>query len=147
MGFPVRAARRSPRKNTMNTKSVFLSKTFWVQVVGLLSLAVPQVREWLDKNPEQFVAVFAAVNVLVRFATSGKINIFGAGETPDDKTRGSGPGGLAPLIVMGAAAGLIASALPSCGLPVRATVILPEGAVSYSAKDGLELQVDRRSYK
>lgn len=86
------------------------------------------------------------VTALWRVALVWMARIFrtGSGEN-GEKSRG-GPGGL-PLWIIGAAGAFICGSLPSCGLPVRATVILPEGAVSYSAKGGLELHVDRRSYK
>jgi hypothetical protein len=125
----------------MNSKSIFLSKTFWVQIAAVVSLAVPAVREWLDANPEQFVAALAAVNVLVRFATSGKISILGAGE-PEEP--GSRPGGPLPLWVLIGTAAALLGALPSCsglsGLPLKATVFMEEGALSYSSKGGLEME-------
>lgn len=58
-------------------KSILTSKTFWVQVVTFLSVFVPAVQEWLASNPEQFLGALAAVNVLVRFATKGKVTLFG----------------------------------------------------------------------
>ena len=132
----------------MNTKSIFLSKTFWVQVVTVVSLAFPQVRTWLEANPVEFVAVLAALNLLVRFATSGKISIFGAGEPDDDKSGGLG--GLPLWIVLGTAACL--GGLPSCsaipvGTPVKFSLIAPDGAVSYSAKGGLEVSAIVRGEK
>jgi len=114
----------------MNTKSIFLSKTFWVQIVTVLSLAVPQVREWLDANPEQFVAVFAALNVIVRFVTSGKINIFGAGE-------GSSAGSNLILVWV-----LLGTLVVLGGLPACSAEYPVEGMISYrdaqsGAKAGL----------
>lgn len=118
----------------MNTKSVLLSKTFWVQVATVLSLAVPQVRTWLDANPESFIAVLAAVNVIVRFLTSGKIVIFGAGET----------NGFLLAIAWFAIGTVAVATLSSCsaitGYPIKATVQLEEGALSYSSKGGLEME-------
>jgi hypothetical protein len=123
----------------MNTKPILLSKTFWVQLVALASLAVPAVNAWLEKNPEQFVAVLAAINVLVRFATSGRISLSGAGIGGNG--NGGGPGGL-PLWVIGTAAVLMG--LPSCsalsGVPLRATIQLEEGALSYSSKGGINME-------
>ena len=58
-------------------KSLLTSKTFWVQVVTFASAFVPAVQQWLASNPEQFLGALAAVNVLVRFATKGKITLFG----------------------------------------------------------------------
>lgn len=87
----------------MNTKSIFLSKTFWLQVVAVAAMMFPQVQAWLKENPVEIVGVFAALNVLVRFATSGKINLFGAGESS----------GATPLILLVTTLGVL-TALPSC---------------------------------
>lgn len=61
-------------------KTILQSKTFWVQMATLASAMVPAVQEFLAQNPVEFVAVLAAVNVLVRFVTSGKVTLIGAGE-------------------------------------------------------------------
>ena len=120
----------------MNSKSIFQSKTFWVQIVALLSMAVPQVQTWLSANPEQFVAVLAAVNVLVRFATSGKITLSGAGET--ENNIGGGPGGLPLWIGILGTAAVIGGLLPSCstsGYPITGSVAYLDPASG--AKAGL----------
>lgn len=125
----------------MKTKSVFLSKTLWVQVLALLSLLVPQVRDWLQANPVEFVSALAAINVLLRFVTSGRVSITGV----DDE---SGPSGISPgLAVSIAAAGLCATALPSCNMPVTGCVKTDQGTVCYSAKGGLVIEVDGRAFK
>lgn len=63
----------------METKPIYLSKTFWVQIIGLLILLVgtkiPAVATFLQ---EQFVTVgtgWAVVNVLLRLVTKGKVEI------------------------------------------------------------------------
>jgi hypothetical protein len=127
----------------MDTKHALASKTVWVQIVAVLSLLVPVVRDWLASNPVEFVAVLAAVNVIVRFITRGKISVFAAGNAAEEKTAG-GSGGLPLLIVWGTAAGLCFTALPSCsalaGLPIKFTAQLEEGALSYSSKGGLQME-------
>ena len=71
----------------------YLSRTFWVNLVALLSLIVPAVRDWLAANPVEFVSALGAVNVLLRFVTAGKYEIK---EFPDDseeeKETASGTG-------------------------------------------------------
>ena len=57
-------------------KSLLQSKTFWVQVVTFAAAFVPAVQEWLTANPEQFIGALAAVNVIVRFVTKGKVSLF-----------------------------------------------------------------------
>lgn len=124
----------------MNTKSVFASKTVWIQIVAIVSMLVPPVRDWFAANPVEFVSVLGAVNVIVRFATSGRISIFGAEEAPGDKERGGGPGGLSPMLVLCiAAGGLACAALPSCAhYPLT-------GSVSWSdAETGAEAGITFR---
>lgn len=127
----------------MDTKHALASKTVWVQIVTVLSLLVPVVRDWLASNPVEFVSVLAAVNVIVRFVTRGKVSVFAADAT-GEKTVGGGSGGLPLLIVWGTAAGLCFTALPSCsafeGLPLKFTAQLEEGALSYSSKGGLQME-------
>jgi hypothetical protein len=97
-------------------KSILRSKTFWVQFVAVLSLLVPTVREWLESNPVELVAVFAAVNVLVRFATSGKVSVFPPEEVASSKQGSSG--GMMPCVIGVMAAGSLVVSLPSCSPPV-----------------------------
>lgn len=125
----------------MNTKSFFLSKTFWVQIVAMGSMLFPAVRQWVESNPVDFAAAWAALNILVRFVTHGKISLVG-----EPAERGAGTKVPAVLLLI-AAGGLLAVALPSCalpdGTPVRFSLIVPDGAVSYSSKGGLEIAVER----
>ena len=92
-------------------KSILLSKTFWVQVLTVLTALIPAVQDWLTKNPVEFLSALAAVNVLVRFVTSGKVTIFSDNE---DANKPSGGMGLWVLLVMGTAAAL--GGLPSCNM-------------------------------
>lgn len=56
-------------------KNILKSKTFWLQAITVASAFVPQVQVWLAANPETAVAVIGAVNVLMRFATKGKVSL------------------------------------------------------------------------
>lgn len=60
----------------MNPKPFYQSKTLWVQLVSILSILFPPVQQWVANNPVETTAIFAAVNTLVRFITSGKIAPF-----------------------------------------------------------------------
>lgn len=52
------------------------SKTILLNVVALVALMVPQVQAWLKANPEEPMAVLVALNVIVRFVTSGRVTLF-----------------------------------------------------------------------
>ena len=126
------------------TKSVLLSKTVWLQIVLFALAFFPPALGWLQANPVEAVAVITALNVLLRFVTSGKISLL----PPDDQADGTSgaAGGRSPLWVvgLGMAAGLM-GCLPSCSalqeVPIRFTLITPGGDVGYSSKSGLSLEV------
>jgi hypothetical protein len=120
----------------MINKPILKSKTFWVQVMALAAVFVPAVQEWLADNPVEFVAALAAVNVLVRFVTSGKISILG-----DEGGQANGwawtlIGGLSTL----AAVGTLPACAPGESMPIKASVLIEEGRLSYSSKGGLEME-------
>lgn len=58
-----------------SAKPIFSSKTFWVQVLAIVSALFPAVRQFIAGNPVEFIAMLAAVNVIVRFGTSGRVSI------------------------------------------------------------------------
>lgn len=70
----------------------YLSRTFWVNLVALLSLIVPAVRDWLAANPVEFVSALGAVNVLLRFVTAGKYEIKEFPNDSEEKETASGGG-------------------------------------------------------
>lgn len=127
-----------PQHPAAMNKSIFLSKTFWVQVASLLSLLFPAVLDWLKANPVEFVAALAAVNILVRFVTSGRVSLSG------DFT---GKVGLffvscASLVGMAASAWLMSSCSGGVpAVPVRACVATEDGTVCYSSKGGIEATI------
>ena len=71
------------------------SKTVWLNVLALLSMAVPAVREWVAKNPVEPLAVFTALGVILRFVTSGRISIFGEDDDSAGTSTGRQAGGAA----------------------------------------------------
>lgn len=79
MGYLSAAANFPPGNQGPDSmkKTIWKSKTFWLQIVTLASALVPQVQSFLVENPVQFVAVLAAANTIMRFATQGKIEILG----------------------------------------------------------------------
>ncbi|MEI7912536.1 MAG: hypothetical protein WCK77_23150 [Verrucomicrobiota bacterium] len=106
-------------------KHFLQSKTIWLQVIAVLSLFIPQMQAWLAANPEQPVALFAALNVVVRFFTSGKVTLFtdsagvvsGADKLP----------GWAVMIGLGSLACLSGFCMPGC---TSTTLTAPNGAVT-----------------
>ncbi|MGJ8674049.1 hypothetical protein [Rubritalea sp.] len=100
----------------MNTKKFWQSKTLWVQLISVVSLLFPVVQEWLAENPVEVVTVFAAINTLVRFVTSGKIETF-VGDSS----------GKSPMVIIGLCMAVgFGGFLPSCAsLP---EFELPEGS-------------------
>ena len=129
----------------MNTKSIFQSKTFWLNVIAMIVALFPACKAWIAANPESTIGVLTALNVIVRFATSGRISLFGAGELAGPEL----------VLIWGMAAGLCMG-LPSCSpdqrealqaIPIRVTAATDYGTVGYSSKGGISVYVDRRSGK
>ena len=77
LGMETNEAGQATPQNT--TKHPLASRTIWVQIIALISAFIPAVQEWLASNPVEIVSVFVAINILVRFVTSGKVSILGRG--------------------------------------------------------------------
>jgi hypothetical protein len=93
-------------------KSVLRSRTVWVQLVMLVASLWPAGQAWLVANPVEAAAVLAAVNVLVRFTTSGRIYLFS--REGGDASGGMAGGLCSNVVVAGMVAGV--SDLPPCSL-------------------------------
>jgi hypothetical protein len=79
-------------------KSILKSKTFWLQMVALLSTFSPQVRDFIASNPVEFAAVLGALNVIMRFATKGEV---GLTVSLGGENNGGGSGWVPLLATMG----------------------------------------------
>lgn len=88
------------------SKQWYLSKTLWLNLIALVSMILPPVREWLAANPVEAAAALAAVNTLLRFVTRDKLRLSSDGG-PSGGT-GWGAGAVALLLA------LSLFALPSC---------------------------------
>ena len=75
-----------PATSSSGKTPFYLSRTFWVNLVALASLVFPAVQDWLNKNPEQFVAALGAVNVLLRFISYGKYQLADDTKTPSTQS-------------------------------------------------------------
>ena len=149
----------------MKTKMILASKTFWLNVLALLLLLWPAARAWVSANPVEPLAVLGALNVVVRFLTSGGVSLFGsdgADETSGDGDSGSRVLGVSAAMLLACGlAGILGLSLPACSpqaaenfqrvsqaVPVKACYVDENGnQVCYSTKDGVTVVVDRRSSK
>lgn len=58
-------------------KSIFASKTIWVNlVVGLAALVFPPAKEWIDSHPTETLTLLAAANLVLRLVTRDKVVLF-----------------------------------------------------------------------
>jgi len=69
----------------MNPKSVFLSKTMWVQIVTILIAAIVGIQnvELIQNNPQivaAFVAVLGVLNAILRWLTVEPVTLTNAGK-------------------------------------------------------------------
>ncbi|WP_193214950.1 hypothetical protein [Luteolibacter marinus] len=71
--------------NPTPPKPFYQSKTVWLNALVLVSTFIPPVAEWLEKNPVSALEVLGALNLLVRFATTGRVTLF-----DDDSSGGAG---------------------------------------------------------
>lgn len=117
-------------------RTILKSKTFWLNVLAMLSVLIPAVQQFIADNPESAVAVLGALNVLVRFATKGKVNIFGENTTPP-------AGSLMAFLVAGAAVGS-GLALPSCSPSFRPKVEVKLRDPKSGAEAALSYRPDKK---
>lgn len=120
-------------------KSIFLSKTFWLQVVVVLSMLFPQAKAWAQQNPEAFASLWALANVLMRYITKGAVTLKGE----DDA--------FLPMIIGLVCVALVSNATISCtpaqqeaakAVPVRATYVDKKGNVyAYDPRTGVSIQI------
>lgn len=107
------------------------------------------------------ILIGAAGVILTRLAMPVIDKIFRRGGGDD----GSGSGGIPLLVAWCVVGALVVVTLPACSsmtdaaraLPIKATLLLPDGTLSYSSKDGIkatlysasthEWTIDRRSHK
>lgn len=122
---------------TAPSKPFYASKTFWLNSIALIAMMFPAAQSWLASNPVEAVAALAAVNVLLRFVTSGKISL-------GWDTKGSvGGGGASALAALLGCAGL-----GVCGFSLTSCSLLPAGTTASiyyldsntGAKAGLRLK-------
>lgn len=134
-------------------KTIFLSKTFWLQVIALAALLFPPVAAWMRSNPVEYLSALAAVNVLLRFATSGAVSILpgstGADVTTECDDTGTGKRLYGWMLLAGLGAG-VGFLLPACtpgsaGTMAISGEVITDGAVfRYDPQTGIGIIVDQR---
>jgi hypothetical protein len=119
--------------------------TAWI--VGLLALDADQQAE-LAKAFGDLVGPLVIIGTLIitaawRIALTWAGNTFRRGAGEENGEKKSGPSGGAGLLLLMTCTAAVLGGLPSCslsGVPVTASVELPEGKLSYSAKGGINME-------
>ena len=57
----------------VSVKPVWQSKTAWVNVIMAIAAFIPPVNDYIGKHPEAFVWGFAALNMVLRLISKGRI--------------------------------------------------------------------------
>lgn len=131
----------------------YLSRTLWINVVALLSMLVPAVRDWLAANPVEFASALGAINVLLRFVTLGKYQLVeppgdqdgGADESAPRASIASGTGGSAIMLMIGMSLIMMTWACSSADKQEATSVALSDGQVVV-IRGGSSLVVDRDNH-
>ncbi len=156
MGFPVRAARSFSQirhHTAMNIASILrhwftLAATLvsaWL--IAQLTLSPDQQAE-LTKALGDLVGPLVIVGTLIvtavwRIALAWVTNFFRLGAGENGEKKNGGPSGGMSLLLLMTCTAVALGGLPSCmfaGVPLTASVVLPEGKLSYSAKGGLNME-------
>ena len=133
--------------------------TYLAGIGGLLlswHLIAPDQVDAVNKAGAELIApltiILGAVAACVaRMALTWIFKLFGSG-AGERSSNGIGLG----LVWVGAAAGLICTALPSCSaedrqvwrmIPIRSVFHTDYGSLGYSSKSGISIEVDQRSAK
>jgi len=56
-------------------KSIFKSKTFWLQILGIVAVIVPASAGFIAENLGASGAAWAIINVILRLVTKEKVQI------------------------------------------------------------------------
>lgn len=56
-------------------KSIFKSKTFWIQILGIVAVVVPATSGFISENLGASGAAWAIINVVLRLITKEKVQI------------------------------------------------------------------------
>lgn len=56
-------------------KSIFLSKTLWMNLVMAIAAFFPVIHEWITANPETYAMAWSVINVGLRLLTKKELYI------------------------------------------------------------------------
>ena len=147
-------------KTEKKATPIYLSGVLWLTIVTLVAMIFPTAKEWLEANPVEVTSVLGAVNVILRFITSGKKKLSGVeeefAESAGDQDGGadesaprashtSGAGGSALLLMIGMSLVMMTWACSSADKQTAASVALTDGHVVV-IRGGSSLVVDRDSH-
>jgi len=59
-------------------KSIFKSKTFWVNFIGLVVMVVPLLSDYELVNAKTAGLVLGVANIVLRYISKGEVNLAGA---------------------------------------------------------------------
>lgn len=147
-------------KTQKKTTPIYLSGVLWITIVSLVAMIFPTAKEWLEANPVEVTSVLGAVNVILRFVTSGKKKLSGAEEELAEPTGGqdggadesaskasiaSGAGGSAIMLMIGMSLVMMTWACGSTDNQTSTSVALDDGRVVV-IRGGSSLVVNRDSH-
>lgn len=147
-------------KTQKKTTPIYLSGVLWITIVSLVAMIFPTAKEWLEANPVEVTSVLGAVNVILRFVTSGKKKLSdvekefaeppgdqdgGADESAPRASHTSGAGGSAIMLMIGISLIMMTWACSSADNQSATSVALDEGQVVV-IRGGSSLVVDRDNH-
>lgn len=58
-----------------DSKPFYQSKTFWLQILGLIAIMFPQSRAFIEANLSASAGIWAVLNLLIRAVTKDRISL------------------------------------------------------------------------
>jgi hypothetical protein len=58
-----------------SAKKPWLSKTIWLNVLGIIGMFIPVIGDYIKANPELVVAFFTIANIALRLISHDKIGL------------------------------------------------------------------------
>lgn len=147
-------------KTQKGNTPIYLSGVLWFTIVSLVAMIFPSAKEWLEANPVEVTSVLGAVNVILRFVTSGKKKLSGvekefaepagdqdggADESAPRASHTSGTGGSAIMLMIGMSLIMMTWACSTTDKQAATSVALTDGQVVV-IRGGSSLVLDRDNH-